>query len=97
LFKKIKDDNAMKRSFSIEIYKEKLENNLLNVEIIHLNKHTTLVVLRHNFDFNEDSEVWNFNQYYLTIPSSYIVTKEDVMNNFFDWILTAQENEAFNM
>lgn len=87
----------MKRSFSIEIYKEKLENNLLNVEIIHLNKHTTLVVLRHNFDFNEDSEVWNFNQYYLTIPSSYIVTKEDVMNNFFDWILTAQENEAFNM
>lgn len=87
----------MKRSFSIEIYKEKLENNLLNVEIIHLNKHTTLVVLRHNFDFNEDSEVWNFNQYYLTIPSFYIVTKEDVMNNFFDWILTAQENEAFNM
>lgn len=87
----------MKRSFSIEIYKEKLENNLLNVEIIYLNKHTTLVVLRHNFDFNEDSEVWNFNQYYLTIPSSYIVTKEDVMNNFFDWILTAQENEAFNM
>lgn len=87
----------MKRSFSIEIYKEKLENNLLNVEIIHLNKHTTLVVLRHNFDFNEDSEVWNFNQYYLTIPSSYIITKEDVMNNFFDWILTAQENEAFNM
>lgn len=93
----MKDDNTMKRSFSIEIYKEKLENNLLNVEIIHLNKHTTLVVLRHNFDFNEDSEVWNFNQYYLTIPSSYIVTKEDVMNNFFDWILTAQENEAFNM
>ena len=87
----------MKRSFSIEIYKEKLENNLLNVEIIHLNKHTTLVVLRHNFDFNEDSEVWNFNQYYLVIPSSYIVTKEDVMNNFFDWVLTAQENEAFNM
>lgn len=87
----------MKRSFSIEIYKEKLENNLLNVEIIHLNKHTTLVMLRHNFDFNEDSEVWNFNQYYLVIPSSYIVTKEDVMNNFFDWILTAQENEAFNM
>ena len=86
----------MKRSFSIEIYKEKLENNLLNVEIIHLNKHTTLVVLRHNFDFNEDSEVWNFNQYYLTIPSSYIVTKEDVMNNFFDWILTAQENESLN-
>lgn len=93
----MKDDNTMKRSFSIEIYKEKLENNLLNVEIIHLNKHTILVVLRHNFDFNEDSEVWNFNQYYLTIPSSYIVTKEDVMNNFFDWILTAQENEAFNM
>lgn len=93
----MKDDNTMKRSFSIEIYKEKLENNLLNVEIIHLNKHTTLVVLRHNFDFNEDSEVWNFNQYYLTIPSSYIVTKEDVMNNFFDWILTAQENEVFNM
>lgn len=87
----------MKRSFSIEIYKEKLENNLLNVEIIHLNKHTTLVVLRHNFDFNEDSEVWNFNQYYLTIPSFYIVTKEDVMNNFFDWVLTAQENEAFNI
>lgn len=93
----MKDDNTMKRSFSIEIYKEKLENNLLNVEIIHLNKHTTLVVLRHNFDFNEDSEVWNFNQYYLVIPSSYIVTKEDVMNNFFDWVLTAQENEAFNM
>lgn len=93
----MKDDNTMKRSFSIEIYKEKLENNLLNVEIIHLNKHTTLVVLRHNFDFNEDSDRWNFNQYYLTIPSSYIVTKEDVMNNFFDWILTAQENEAFNM
>lgn len=87
----------MKRSFSIEIYKEKLENNLLNVEIIHLNKHTTLVVLRHNFDFNEDSEVWNFNQYYLTIPSFYIVTKENVMNNFFDWVLTAQENEAFNI
>lgn len=87
----------MKRSFSIEIYKDKAEKNLLNVEIIHLNKHSTLVVLRHNFDFNEDSEVWNFNQYYLTIPSSYIVTKEDVMNNFFDWILTAQENEAFNM
>lgn len=87
----------MKRSFSIEIYKEKLENNLLNVEIIHLNKHTTLVVLRHNFDFNEDSDVWNFNQYYLVIPSSYIFTKEDVMNNFFDWVLTAQENEAFNM
>lgn len=93
----MKDDNTMKRSFSIEIYKEKLENNLLNVEIIHLNKHTTLVVLRHNFDFNEDSGVWNFNQYYLTIPSSYIVTEEDVMNNFFDWILTAQENEVFNM
>lgn len=87
----------MKRSFSIEIYKEKLENNLLNVEIIHLNKHTTLVVLRHNFNFDEDSDVWNFNQYYLVIPSSYIVTKEDVMNNFFDWVLTAQENEAFNM
>lgn len=93
----MKDDNTMKRSFSIEIYKDKAEKNLLNVEIIHLNKHSTLVVLRHNFDFNEDSEVWNFNQYYLTIPSSYIVTKEDVMNNFFDWILTAQENEAFNM
>lgn len=93
----MKDDNTMKRSFSIEIYKEKLENNLLNVEIIHLNKHTTLVVLRHNFNFDEDSDVWNFNQYYLVIPSSYIVTKEDVMNNFFDWILTAQENEAFNM
>lgn len=87
----------MKRSFSIEIYKEKLENNLLNVEIIHLNKHTTLVVLRHNFNFDEDSDVWNFNQYYLVIPSSYIVTKEDVMNNFFDWVLTAQENKAFNM
>lgn len=87
----------MKHSFSIEIYKEKLENNLLNVEIIHLNKHTTLVVLRHNFNFDEDSDVWNFNQYYLVIPSSYIVTKEDVMNNFFDWVLTAQENEAFNM
>lgn len=87
----------MKHSFSIEIYKEKLENNLLNVEIIHLNKHTTLVVLRHNFNFDEDSDVWNFNQYYLVIPSSYIVTKEDVINNFFDWVLTAQENEAFNM
>ncbi len=87
----------MKRSFSIEIYKKKLENNSLNVEIIHHNKHTTLVILRYNFDFNEDSGVWNFYQYYLTIPSSYIVTKEDVMNNFFDWILTAQENEAFNI
>ena len=87
----------MKHSFSIEIYKEKLENNLLNVEIIHLNKHGFCSYIKNNFDFNEDSEVWNFNQYYLTIPSFYIVTKEDVMNNFFDWVLTAQENEAFNI
>lgn len=86
----------MKRSFSIEIYKDKIENNLLNVEIIHLNKHSTLVVLRNNFEFNEDSNIWNFNQYYLVIPSSYIVTKEEVMNNFFDWVLTAQDNEALN-
>lgn len=86
----------MKRSFSIEIYKDKIEKNLLNVEIIHLNKHCTLVILRNNFKFDEDSDVWNFNQYYLAIPSSYIVTKEDVMNNFFDWVLTAQENEALN-
>ena len=86
----------MKRSFSIEIYKDKLEKNLLSVEIIHLSKHTTLVVLRDKFDFNEDSGVWNFYQYYLPIPSSYIVTKEDVMNNFFDWVWTAQENEALN-
>lgn len=86
----------MKRSFSIEIYKDKIENNLLNVEIIHLNKHSTLVVLRNNFEFNEDSNTWNFNQYYLVIPSSYIITKEEVMNNFFDWVLTAQDNEALN-
>lgn len=86
----------MKRSFSIEIYKDKIENSLLNVEIIHLNKHSTLVVLRNNFEFDENSNVWNFNQYYLVIPSSYIVTKEDVMNNFFDWVLTAQDNETLN-
>lgn len=86
----------MKRSFSIEIYKDKIENNLLNVEIIHLNKHSTLVVLRNNFEFNEDSNTWNFNQYYLVIPSSYIITKEEVMNNFFDWLIAAQDNEALN-
>ena len=70
----------MKRCFSIEIYEDKIKKNLLNVEIIHLNKHTTLVVLRDKFDFNEDSGIWNFYQYYLTIPSSYIVTKEDVID-----------------
>lgn len=86
----------MKRFFPIETYKDKVENNLLNVEIISLNKYSTLIVLRDNFEFDEESNRWNFYQYYLVIPSSYNVTKEDVMNNFFDWVYTAQDNESLN-
>lgn len=86
----------MKSSFPIEIYKDKAEKNLLNVEIIHLNKHSTLVVLRNNFDFNEEFSFWSFNEYCLVVPSLYNVTKEDVINNFFDWIIAAQDNEALN-
>lgn len=86
----------MKSSFPIEIYKDKIESNLLNIEIIQLNKYSTFVVLRNNFNFNEEFNFWNFNEYCLVIPSFYNVTKEDVMNNFFDWLIAAQDNEALN-
>lgn len=86
----------MKNSCSVETYKDKLENNLLNVEIVHLNKYSTLIVLRDNFDFDEVLNMWKFNQYYLVIPSSLNVTKEDIVNNFFDWISSAKDNESLN-
>lgn len=86
----------MKNSCSIETYKDKIENNLLNVEIVHLNKYSILIVLRDSFDFDEVLNMWKFNQYYLVIPSFLNITKEDIVNNFFDWISSAKDNESLN-
>lgn len=86
----------MKNSCSVETYKDKLENNLLNVEIVHLNRYSILIVLRDSFDFDEVLNMWKFNQYYLVIPSFLNITKEDIMNNFFDWISSAKDNESLN-
>lgn len=86
----------MKDSFPMEIYKDKVESNLLNVEIVQLNKYSTLIVLRDNFNFNEDFNFCNFDQYFLVVPSFYNITKRDIMNNFLNWIVAAQDNEALN-
>ena len=86
----------MKHTYSKETYESKAQYGLLNVEIIHLSEYSTFIVLKDNFKFDEESNLWNFNQYHLVIPSFYNVVKEDILKDFSNWIIVAKDNETLN-
>lgn len=83
----------MKRTCSAETYNLKNDAGLLYVEIVHLNKYSIFIVLRSDFKFNKETNLYEFEQDHMIIPASFSITKEEILDNFSDWVIAAKDNE----